>query len=332
MRRFKGDVGPEGRRPEIPAPRISTRRVTPAPTMSEELPSAEELLALSPAGADDLLQRLEAGVPVRPGFVDLPTRGFREAIVFGDTHGDWRTSLEVEHRFLEESGGPRCVVGLGDYVDRPPPDCPGGSVVNAVRWLALTARFPDRVFLLQGNHETVDRILARPHSLDRELDELWGPSPERYRRLVALLERGPLAAGTSTGVYLAHAGFPRGGLSATWRRGFEDVDEARLIDLVWSDPEASRRPHGADRPWDGTELRTFLDLTGFTVFLRGHDPDLMGRPLYDGRCLTLHTTRVYERYGGIIVARVPLDRPVRTVLDLAVEHLPTEGRKFPPAA
>jgi hypothetical protein len=294
----------------------------------DELPSAETILSWSGPEADALLDRLERTVPVRPGFVELPSTGFREALVFGDTHGDWRTSLEVEQRFLAPDGGPRCVVGLGDYVDRPPTDCPDGSVVNALRWLALTARYPDRVFLVQGNHETVSRIEARPRSLDRELEHLWGPDPTRYARLAALLERGPLAAATTTGAYFAHAGFPRGALSRSWRREFEEVDEQRLIDIVWSDPEATRRSHGADRPWDGSELRAFLDGAGLGLFLRGHDPDLVGRPLYEGRCLTLHTTRYYERYGGVIVARVPLDRPVRTCLDVTVDHLSTEGKKF----
>jgi hypothetical protein len=296
--------------------------------MPEEIPTAEEIRALSPPGADRLLEGLERTVPVRTGFAELPARGFEEALVFGDTHGDWRTSLEVERLFDDDRGGPRCLVGLGDYVDRPPADCPEGSVVNALRWLSIAARYPDRVFLLQGNHETVRRILARPHSLDREVRELWGPDPERYNRLLALLERGPLGAATGSGVYFAHAGFPRGELIASWRREFDDVGESRLIDLVWSDPEATRRSHGADRPWDGNELKSFLAKTGLRVFLRGHDPDLIARPLYGGTCLTLHTTRVYERYGGIVVARVPLNRPVTSVIDIAIEHLPTEGKTF----
>src|SRR5580658_3255650 len=299
--------------------------------MSVDLPTAAEILALSPADVDRLLDRFERAVPVRSGFVDLPAQGFPEAIVLGDTHGDWRSTLDAEQLFRAPDGGPRCLIGLGDYVDRPPADCPHGSVVNVLRLLALAAKFPDRVFLLQGDHETVRRILPRPHSLDLEVEQLWGADAGRYQRILGLLERGPLAAASASGVYFAHAGFPRGELPTSWRREFDDVDEARLIDLVWSDPEATRHPHRADTPWTDIELTSFLTQTGLRVFVRGHDPDLLGRPLYEGKCLTLHTTRVYERYGGVIVARVPLLSPVRTVLDLSVEHLGTEGRKFPTA-
>ena len=291
-------------------------------------PSA--VLDASPEAADLLLDRLERSVPVRPGFVDLPTRGFSEAIVFGDTHGDWRTILEVRAAFLRPDGGPRCLVGLGDYVDRVPDDCGPGSVVNACLLLDLAARFPDRVFLLQGNHETVSRMPVLPRSLAEEVDELWGPEAERYARLSALLERGPLAAGTESGAYLAHAGFPRGELPASWRRVFEEPDEDRLVDIVWTEPDASRIRRGVGRPWTGPELVSFLRAAGRSVFLRGHDPDLTGRPIYEGRCLTLHTTRVFERYGGVLLARLPLGSPVRTVADVLVEHVATEGRSFPP--
>jgi hypothetical protein len=292
-------------------------------------PSA--VLDASPEDADRLLDRLERAVPVRPALTEVPARGFGEAIVFGDTHGDWRTTLAVREAFLRAGGGPRCLIGLGDYVDRVPDDAGPGSVVNAILLLDLVARYPDRVFLVQGNHETVSRIPVLPRSLSEEVDELWGPVAERYTRLSALLERGPLAAFTATGAYLAHAGFPRGPLPTSWRRVFEEPDESRLIDIVWTEPDASRIRRGVAPPWTGPELGAFLAATGLSVFLRGHDPDVTGRSLYEGRCLTLHTTRVFEKYGGVLLARLPLDRPVRTVADVRIEHVSTEGRTYPPA-
>jgi hypothetical protein len=300
--------------------------------VSEGYPSPKEILELTPEGADELLDRLERAVPVRPGFVDLPAKGFSEAIVFGDTHGDWRSTLEVERAFLPTDGTPRCLVGLGDYIDRPPADCETGSVVNALVLLGLVARYPDRVFLIQGNHETSRRIPVLPHSLEEEVDERWGPQADRYTRLTALLERGPFAAGTVNGTYLAHAGFPRGPLPTSWRHAFDDIDEPRLIDLVWTECDATRNRRGVAPAWDTAELTQFLSKTGFSIFLRGHDPDLAGRPTYDGRCLTLHTTRVFERYGGVLAAHVPLEGTLRSVADLRVDHLATEGRLFPSRA
>jgi Calcineurin-like phosphoesterase len=285
-----------------------------------------ELLALAPPEADDLLDHLERHVPVRPPCVEVPARIADEAIVFGDTHGDWRSSRDAVLRYRE---GNRCLIGLGDYVDRAPEDCIDGSVVNALYLLSLAAESPDRVYLIEGNHETVRRIPAVPHNLPEEVDDLWGPDSTRYDRLLGLFERGPLAVTTSNGAYLAHAGFPRGRLPSPWPAAFASLDVDGLAEIVWTECDASRVRRGAAPPWGERELDRFLGATGLRIVLRGHDPDLTGRPLYRSRCLTLHTSRIYERYGGVIIARLPLGVPLRTVADVSVEHLSTEGKTFP---
>ncbi len=292
------------------------------------VPTPSEILALEPEGADDLLDRLERTVPVHPPFLPLPAGVAEEAIVCGDTHGDWRSTLEAIARFTSAPTS-RCLVGLGDYVDRAPRDCPNGSVANALHLLALSARHPDRVILLQGNHETSRRIPVVPHTLPEEIDDLWGPEVERYHRLAALLERGPVAAGTPNGAYLAHAGFPRRLDRVRWSSTFDRLDEDGLSEVVWAECDASRNRRGAARPWTARDLDGFLAATGQRLILRGHDPDVCGVPLYAGRCLTLQTTRIYERYGGVIVARLPLRTPLNGTADLRLEHLPSEGRSYP---
>ncbi len=296
---------------------------------SDPVPTPEEILRLDADGADALLDRLERTVPTYPSFTQLSTAGLREAVVFGDTHGDWRSLLEVERRYLDR-GTPRLLVGLGDYVDRPPSDCGAGSVAEALHLLALAARDAPRVVLVQGNHETVRRIPTRPHTLPDEVARLWGADPDRAGRIEALLERGPLAATLPEGVYVAHAGFPLVGSSDAWAAAFADVTEETLAQVVWSECDRSRTRRAAAMVWTGRDLERLFRATGIRLFLRGHDPDVTGEPLYDGHCLTLHTTRVYERFGGVILARFPLGRPIESTRDLLVEHLATEGRTYPP--
>jgi len=293
------------------------------------VPTPTEILRLSRDEADELLDRLEGRVPVRAPWVEIPDGTAGEAVVFGDTHGDWRSTEEAVKRYR---GGNRCLVGLGDYVDRAPDDCGAGAVANALFLLGLAAEAPDRVYLIQGNHELAHRIPAVPHNLPDEVDELWGPDSTRYDRILGLLERGPLAATTPNGAYLAHAGFPRGKLPDPWTRSFLTANDERLAEITWAECEASRIRRGAALPWGSGDLDRFLRATGLRLILRGHDPDLTGRPLYGGRCLTLHTSRIYERYGGVIVAILPLRTPLSTVADLVVEHLPTEGRTYPSPA
>jgi hypothetical protein len=296
---------------------------------STELLAPEEILRLDEAGADRLLDRLDAEVPVMTPVVDLPRDPVTEAIVFGDTHGDWRSTVRAAARFLE-SPQDRCLVGLGDYVDRAPEDSGEGSVANALYLLQLAALAPGRVILIQGNHETTRAIPAIPHDLPEEVDQLWGPTEERYQRIVGLLERGPLAAVQSEGAYLAHAGFPRGALPAEWRTAFEKPSEDRLAEIVWAECAQSRNRRGATVPFQEADLLDFLQQTRLACMLRGHDPDLTGRPVYHGRCLTVHTCRLYERFGGVILVRLPLNRPVKNVEDLRIEHLATEGQQYEP--
>lgn len=295
-------------------------------TVPDRLLGPEQILDLDAEAADRLLDRLERTVPARPTVVPLDGGTLEEAVVFGDTHGDWRSTRDFVT--LWQSKPDRFLVGLGDYIDRPPDDCPGGSVANALFLLELAALHPERVVLLQGNHETQRRIPVVPHTLPEEIDELWGPEEERYHRLLGLLERGAFVATTASGVYLSHAGFPRAAATSRWREALEPLDEDRIVELVWAECDASRSRRGVVPPWTERDLDDFLRASGFGLVLRGHDPDVTGRALYHGRCLTLQTTRIYERYGGVIVAVVPLRDRLASVERMIVHHLAVEGKSF----
>ena len=286
----------------------------------------EAIAALAPEEVDRWLDRLEAGVPLHDRLLRIPQQAEAAAIVFGDTHGDWRSTAELLTEFRSD---PRTVlIGLGDYIDRPPDDCPEGSLINALLLLGLAAERPDRVVLLQGNHETARRVAVLPHSLPEEVDALWGPDVARYARVMGLLERGPFTAISSSGVYFAHAGFPARSLRGDPRLGFDGEGEELVFDVAWRDAAASPVDRGTSPPFTEGDLERFLAAAGCRFFLRGHDATLAGRWIYGDRCLTLHTTRIYERYGGVLVARVPLDRAVSSRADIAVRHLATEGRSY----
>ncbi len=290
--------------------------------MGAHLRTPTEILALPASGADELLAGLEAAVPAHPTLLEMPRVADGIAFVFGDTHGDWRSVAPVVRAF--EAAGPSArLIGLGDYVDRTPPDLPGGSAANALYLLGLVARWPDRVVLLQGNHETVRTLALRPRDLPKEVERLWGPSATRVDRIVALLERGPLAATVPCGAYLAHGGFPQGPLPTRWQEAFARRTERLVCELVWAECDAAHSHREVVPAWTGADLERFLSATGLTTVWRGHDPDLTGRPLYDGRAMTLQTTRVYARYG-VVYARLPLDRPLPSVRGASLVPVPAE--------
>jgi Calcineurin-like phosphoesterase len=286
-------------------------------------PTPAEIVALRPEEADALFDRLEREVPVSPALVHLPAQPFHEAVAFGDTHGDYRSTEGVAARFLE-APTERLLVGLGDYVDRAPPDCPHGSVANALYLLGLCARYPDRVVLVKGNHE-LDRVVGvMPHTVPEEVEALWGSDGSRADRLMALLERGPFAAVSPSGVYFAHGGFPRRPKEGRWESLF-DAPEAQLTeDIAWGECGASRARRLVTNPFTEPELEAFLARSGTRLFLRGHDPDLTGQWVFSRRCLTLHTSRSYARFGGVLYAEVPLDRAIQSAVEVTIGRLPSE--------
>lgn len=287
-----------------------------------------DLLRLTGEEADRLIDRLEREVPPSPRLLDLSSAPASTAIVFGDSHGDWR-SVEAAVRRYRALAPNALLVGLGDYIDRSPADCGAGSIANALYLLQCAAAAPGRVVLVQGNHEAHAIRSTDFGQLALEAERLWGGGGDRAERLRRLLGRGPLAAFHRAGLYFAHAGFPRAAAGSDWRTAFERTDLGTLAELTWAECAASQIRRGAAAPFDEAALVAFLGRAGLSVMLRGHDPDLTGRPVYRGRCLTLHTTRLYERFGGVIAARVALDRPVRSADDVAIEHLESEGRTYP---
>ncbi|MGC2289372.1 MAG: metallophosphoesterase [Thermoplasmata archaeon] len=279
----------------------------------------ETIARMDASQIDVLLTQLDPQISSEATLVHIRPATGKTLAVIGDTHGDWRSAQAAMEWFLE-APHQRAFVGLGDYVDRAPADCPAGSAVNALFLLSVKAAYPDRVFLIQGNHEAARRIPIVPHSLPEEMAAKWGEDRRRYSRLMGLLERGPLAGYTSSGVFLAHGGFPSR-LATHWTDRFRSVDETLLVELLWRDVAASHLDRGLCSPFDEEALDRFLTGTGLHLFLRGHDPNVVGQSLYHDRCLTLHTSRMYARYGGVLTAHVPLDRTVLSTRDLDVVRL-----------
>ena len=85
-------------------------------------------------------------------------KNIRNVIVVGDLHGDSDSTnkyvKEIEKLF--KNGQLDYVVFLGDYIDRGPSSL---QVLNLV--VDLKLRFPNKVTLLRGNHETQSMFLSQ---------------------------------------------------------------------------------------------------------------------------------------------------------------------------
>jgi len=165
----------------------------------------------SPAFADDIIQLCAKAKEIfeaesRCLHLESP------CYVFGDTHGN----LEDLHFFSDNLWrlGVNLSAGkflfLGDYVDR------GMSSLEVVTYLiALKTLYPDKVFMLRGNHETRDVNGWEEHYGDRsfiaQCKNRFGDSigEEVWEELNCVFDRLPLAAVIDRDIFCIHGGVPR---------------------------------------------------------------------------------------------------------------------------
>ena len=151
-------------------------------------------------------------------------------IVCGDIHGQFYDLLE-----LFKKGGPlpqKNYLFLGDFVDRG-----YHSVETFLLLLAYKVRYPDRINLLRGNHES--RQITQIYGFYDECRRKYGNS-NVWKFCTDLFDYMPLAAMIDEKILCVH-----GGLSHSINkiseiknldRKQEIPQEGAMCDLMWSDP------------------------------------------------------------------------------------------------
>jgi serine/threonine-protein phosphatase 6 catalytic subunit len=188
--------------------------------------------------------------------------------VCGDIHGQFYDLL-----LLFETAGQlpeTAYLFLGDYVDR------GNNSVETLQLLLLLkARYPGRITLLRGNHES--RQVSKTYGFYEEVVKKYGNS-NVWNYCMELFDFMPVAAIIDDQYYCVH-----GGLSPDIRcieqvRTLDRVQEVPvkgpLCDLMWSDPldienwEPNER--GAGWFFGSNITREFCRINGLKKILRAH--------------------------------------------------------------
>lgn len=152
--------------------------------------------------------------------------------VCGDIHGQFYDLLNL----VEMAGDPRKdhFLFLGDYVDR------GMFSTEVVLYLAaLKVNFPDKIFMLRGNHEC--RLLTSHFNFMEECSHKY--DSEVYYVFMELFDVLPIAAYVDNNIgrfLLVHGGISPELLDLAQineiDRFVEPPGEGLLCDLLWSDP------------------------------------------------------------------------------------------------
>jgi serine/threonine-protein phosphatase 2A catalytic subunit len=188
--------------------------------------------------------------------------------IVGDVHGQFHDLLE-----LFKIAGPAPTTNflfLGDYVDR-------GyfSVETVLMVISLKVRFPDRISLIRGNHES--RQITQVYGFYDECLRKYG-SARVWQYVTDLFDYLPLTAVVQDRLFCPHAGLSPSldtleAIRALNR--FEEVPhEGPMCDLLWSDPDEqagwSVSPRGAGYTFGKDVSEAFNKTNGISFIVRAH--------------------------------------------------------------
>lgn len=205
-------------------------------------------------------------------------------MLIGDIHGNL-DALEFVTRMREKLGYKK-ILFLGDYVDR---GMQGTEVLTKLFQLKL--KEPENVFLLRGNHETIDMNIY--YGFFEEI----GFDRDFLLDIGRTYERMPVAAVISGHTFCVH-----GGINGT--ENIDTITKEGAFPYLWNDP--SERP-GLITSSRGSTVREFgpdivdgfLETNGLKRIIRGHTAIRTGYEWwFDGKLLSLFSCPDYVGLGN----------------------------------
>jgi len=222
--------------------------------------------------------------------------------IVGDLHGQHFDLLNLLH----VGGWPpqKSYIFLGDFVDRG-----HHSVETWSLLLCLKLKYPGKVTLLRGNHES--RQITQVYGFYDECLRKYG-NASVWRHCVTCFDCLGLAALIDEQVLCVH-----GGLSPDVRtldqvraidRNQEIPHEGAFCDLVWSDPEDistawQLSPRGAGYLFGAQVTEEFHQVNGLNLIARAHQLVMEGRRYhFDQRLVTVWSAPNYCYRCGNVAA------------------------------
>lgn len=199
---------------------------------------------------------------------------------------------------------------LGDFVDR-------GyySLETFLLLLSLKVRYPDRITLIRGNHES--RQITTVYGFYDECIRKYG-SANVWRYCCEVFDYLSLGAlvGGEDGVFCVH-----GGLSPNVTqlnqimlidRKQEVPHEGAMCDLLWSDPEDVETwgisPRGAGYLFGSNEVDKFLHMNNVSLIARAHQLVMEGyKEMFNGGLVTVWSAPNYCYRCGNVAAVLTID-------------------------
>jgi len=234
-------------------------------------------------------------------------------IVLSDLHNDGRTLHLIIDTYLTNSNDAKIVI-CGDFGDRSPSSWLSKPTATLDYLLKLKLKYTDRLFMLMGNHD------LNPTKHQQFMPcEFWSSLSEQDETLYTeILEALPVLATTENGVIMTHGVLPS---SPAFFDNFR-LGGPEFMECLWSDytertptvTESIRKQKGLD------EFHRSMKAFDSKLLIKGHNP-YAPLQMFDNRCVTLQTTRVFEGICDRHIAIIDLEKPVHSADDVELINL-----------
>lgn len=236
----------------------------------------------------------------------LPGKG--ELIVIGDLHGSYEG---IKVAFENASPKKDYFLFLGDYGDR-------GDKSPEVYFVLfkLKINFPNKIFLLRGNHEPPPSLIPYPHELPLQLKAKY-KSKEPYLVLKEIWEELPVAALAREKYLFLHGGLPVNLKSVEELKNKENLEE-----ILWSDPITVRgiflSPRGAGKLFGENITEDILKKIKIKTLVRSHEVCEGIRIIHKGKILTIFSTKTFPYQNArATILKINLDEGAEDAFSLS---------------
>ncbi|CAH0477211.1 unnamed protein product [Peronospora belbahrii] len=247
--------------------------------------------------------------------------------ICGDIHGQF---YDLKELFNVGGECPETnYLFMGDFVDR-------GfySVETFLLLLALKVRYPDRITLIRGNHES--RQITQVYGFYDECLRKYG-SVNVWRYCTEIFDYLSLSAIIEDKIFCVH-----GGLSPS----INTLDQIRIIDrkqevphdgamcdLMWSDPEDidgwGLSPRGAGYLFGGDVVEKFNQTNDIQLICRAHQLVMEGhKSMFNNALVTVWSAPNYCYRCGNVAAILELDENLEQRFKI-FEAAPQDARGVP---
>jgi len=226
--------------------------------------------------------------------------------ICGDVHGQF-----FDVRELFKVGGEPPFVSylfMGDFVDR-------GfySVETFLLLLALSVRYPNRVSLIRGNHES--RQTTQVYGFYDECLRKYG-SINVWKYCTDVFDYMALAAVVDNAIFCVHGGLSPSVSTISQIQKFDRVQEVPhegiMCDLLWSDPEEmdgwGLSPRGGGYLFGGDVVEQFNRTNNISLICRAHQLVMEGyKTMFNETLVTVWSAPNYCYRCGNVAAILEVD-------------------------